>query len=101
MLEPGEPMYIFGYGSIIWKWGVPDVTPLEVIRGKIYGWNRTFNMKSMQHRGNLEFPGRAVTIEEAEPANEVHGIAYKVAYEDVEKTIENMNIREKRYDKRL
>ena len=91
-------MYIFGYGSIIWKWGVPDVTPLDVIRCKIYGWNRTFNMKSMHSRGNLEFPGRAVTIEEAEPTNEVHGIAYKVAYEDVEKTVENMNIREKRYD---
>ena len=64
VLDPEGYLWIFGYGSIIWKWGVPNVEPLEVIRCKTYGWRRTFNQGSTDNRGTPEYPGRTVTLEQ-------------------------------------
>ncbi|XP_008652508.1 uncharacterized protein [Zea mays] len=53
-------LWVFGYGSLIWNLGF-DFD--DKILGFIKGYNRTFNLACIDHRGTAEHPARTCTLE--------------------------------------
>ncbi|KAI6689396.1 hypothetical protein NL676_026224 [Syzygium grande] len=90
-------MWVFGYGSLIWKAGFPYDDRLV---GFIKDHRRVFYQGSTDHRGTPEFPGRTVTLEPA--AGEVcWGAAYRISDEKDKRTaITHLEVREKQYDQK-
>ncbi|XP_041016006.1 gamma-glutamylcyclotransferase 2-3 [Juglans microcarpa x Juglans regia] len=90
-------MWVFGYGSLIWKAGFNYDQRLV---GFIKGYRRVFYQGSTDHRGTPEYPGRTVTLEPAE-GEVCCGVAYKVSTkEDEETALTHLEVREKQYDKK-
>lgn len=60
-LEDGEPLFIFGYGSLLWRPG--DVLgAFESWEAKCLSHGRLFGQYSMDHRGTTRFPGLVCTL---------------------------------------
>jgi cation transport protein ChaC len=56
-----NPLYIFGYGSLIWK--PSDVLEnFSVFKSMCLGHRRTFFQRSMDHRGTPSFPGLVANL---------------------------------------
>ncbi|KAI4366591.1 hypothetical protein MLD38_022452 [Melastoma candidum] len=90
-------MWVFGYGSLIWKAGFPHDHRLV---GFIRDYRRVFFQGSTDHRGTPEFPGRTVTLESA-PGEVCWGAAYRISKEEDKRiAIEHLEVREKQYDKK-
>lgn len=53
------PLWIFAYGSLIWK---PCFDPAEILRGTAPGWHRAFNVKLTGFRGTVEHPGLMMAL---------------------------------------
>ncbi|XP_010538981.1 PREDICTED: gamma-glutamylcyclotransferase 2-3 [Tarenaya hassleriana] len=91
-------MWVFGYGSLIWKQGFPFD---ECLPGFITGYRRVFYQGSTDHRGTPEFPGRTVTLEPAD-GEVCWGVAYKITKEkDKKDALDYLEVREKQYDKKV
>ncbi|PIN07521.1 putative cation transporter [Handroanthus impetiginosus] len=90
-------MWVFGYGSLIWKTGFHFD---ERLVGFIKDYRRVFYQGSTDHRGTPEFPGRTVTLEPAK-GELCWGAAYKITRkEDQLIAMEYLEVREKQYDKK-
>lgn len=53
-------LWIFGYGSVIWKNG--EIAHAEKVEGFIEGFKRRFWHGSVDHRGRAGAPGRVVSV---------------------------------------
>jgi cation transport protein ChaC len=71
---PGDAIWVFGYGSLIWR---PAMTYVARRASRIAGWRRQFWQASTDHRGTIEAPGRVLTLVESDGA--VWGMAYAIA----------------------
>lgn len=69
-----EPLWVFGYGSLIWDPGFP-VAERRIARAD--GWHRSFCMRSIHHRGTVENPGLVLALDRAEGAS-CTGVAFRV-----------------------
>jgi len=90
----GTIVYIFGYGSLIWRPGFPYLRKFD---GYIRGWARYFWQGSTDHRGTPEQPGRVVTLVKDDGAvqSETWGTVYCVPDEEAEVILRNLDYREK------
>ncbi|EAR09866.1 gamma-glutamylcyclotransferase [Reinekea blandensis] len=86
-LDHLEDVWLFGYGSLIFK---VDFPVLERRVASIDGWARRFWQGSHDHRGTPEHPGRVVTLIQA-PGERCLGVAYRVSPE----TFSHLDHREK------
>eukprot|EP01111_Echinosteliopsis_oligospora_P003847 TRINITY_DN1602_c3_g1_i2.p1 TRINITY_DN1602_c3_g1~~TRINITY_DN1602_c3_g1_i2.p1 ORF type:complete len:346 (-),score=107.38 TRINITY_DN1602_c3_g1_i2:74-1111(-) len=86
-------IYIFGYGSLIWRPGFPY---LRKIDGYIKGWKRVFWQGSTDHRGTPEAPGRVVTlVRDPSLKEETWGTVYCIPDESASSVLKNLDYREK------
>ncbi len=86
-----EPLWIFGYGSIIWKTEFPFIA--ESI-GCLQGWARRFWQASLDHRGIPEASGRVVTLVPSRN-NHCWGKLFLLEPQKHSKVIEALDHREK------
>lgn len=69
-----DPVWVFGYGSLIWRPSLPFV---DRRAARITGWARRFWQQSTDHRGTPDHPGRVLTLIDA-PGATLWGMAYAV-----------------------
>ncbi|XP_030308104.1 glutathione-specific gamma-glutamylcyclotransferase 1 [Calypte anna] len=89
-LDLTPPVWIFGYGSLVWRPGF-EFTSRKV--GFIRGYSRRFWQGDTFHRGNERMPGRVVTLQEDCGAC-TWGVAYEVCGEQIPASLQYLNMRE-------
>ncbi len=90
-LAPDESVWVFGYGSLIFR---PDFPFRQARTALLSGYARRFWQGSPDHRGTPERPGRVVTLVPSEGA-EVWGVAYEVSAESRDEVLRSLDHREK------
>uniref|UniRef100_A0A452H7J6 Gamma-glutamylcyclotransferase n=1 Tax=Gopherus agassizii TaxID=38772 RepID=A0A452H7J6_9SAUR len=88
--EQKTPLWIFGYGSLVWR---PDFEFSSRKVGFIRGYSRRFWQGDTFHRGNEKMPGRVVTLQEDYDAC-TWGVAYEVCGEQIAASLQYLNMRE-------
>ena len=77
----GEPLWVFGYGSLMWKPDFPyDWHGLGLVRG----YHRRFCVYSMHYRGTPESPGLVLGLARG---GACQGMAYRVPADSVRGTL--------------
>ncbi len=74
MTAPSDLVWVFGYGSLVWR---PAMAFVARRAGRVDGWARRFWQASTDHRGTAQAPGRVLTLVESDSA--VWGMAYAIA----------------------
>ena len=74
MTAPSDLVWVFGYGSLIWR---PAMAYVARRAGRVDGWARRFWQASTDHRGTAEAPGRVLTLVESDGV--LWGMAYAIA----------------------
>jgi len=90
MIKESEPLYLFAYGSLIWR---PGFAYEEAVSASVRGYERRFWQASHDHRGTAELPGRVVTMV-AVPDGRCEGIAYRLCSRDREAILRALDERE-------
>lgn len=85
-----SPIWVFGYGSLIWN---PGFAWSEQRKARLDGFRRSFCMLSVHHRGTEAQPGLVLALDAAEGAN-CHGVAFAIAPQIAEETLEYLRSRE-------
>ena len=80
--EPGAPIWVFGYGSLMWN---PAFHYAEKRAGLVHGYHRSYCMWSPGGRGTPERPGLMLALDFG---GSCRGIAYRIAPEAVDEELE-------------
>lgn len=87
-LTPQGALWVFAYGSLIWK---PGFAYVERLPATIYGYHRDFCVHSVAHRGTFKRSGLVLGLA---PGGACRGMAFKVAPDQAMGAIEALNARE-------
>lgn len=83
-----EPLWIFAYGSLIWK---PGFASVACQRATAYGWHRSFSLRIERGRGSPAQPGLMMMLSRG---GRCDGVIYRVADHDKREQIESALRRE-------
>ncbi len=86
-----RPLWIFGYGSLIFR---PDIPFVERRHALLRGWARRFWQWSTDHRGEPWRPGRVVTLAPS-PEDRCWGVAYRLDEARTDKVLDDLDVRER------
>lgn len=83
-------LWVFGYGSLLWN---PGFAVAEQRVARLVGWQRSFCMSSIHHRGTPEAPGLVLALDRSDDAV-CHGLAFRVEAAQAEATLAYLRARE-------
>lgn len=72
-LPPGAPLWVFGYGSLIWK---PEFDFDERVPARIFGFHRRLCLRSVRYRGTEDCPGLVAGLDRG---GSCAGVLYRLA----------------------
>ena len=75
---PGEPVWLFAYGSLIWN---PTIRSVERRTARIKGWHRAFCLSTPVGRGTMDNPGLVLGLD---AGGECTGVAFRLAEDTIE-----------------
>ena len=81
-------LWVFGYGSLMWRPGFPYVESRPAL---LKGWHRAFCLWSMYWRGTPERPGLVLGLDRG---GSCRGLAFRVAAAEAAGAVEYLNERE-------
>ena len=87
-LDPGEDLWVFAYGSLMWDPGFPS---LEQRLGVLRGYHRRFCIYSLRHRGTPEAPGLVFGLDHG---GACRGMLFRVARTEAPTALESLWARE-------
>lgn len=79
---PGAPVWVFGYGSLIWN---PCFHYVERRVVTVAGWHRRFCLWTSIGRGTPDRPGLMLGLE---PGGSCRGVAFRIAEAEVESELD-------------
>ena len=88
MGEDSCDIWVFGYGSLMWRPGFPY---LEAQRARLTGWHRRFCIVSRHYRGTALRPGLLLGLDRG---GVCEGVAFRVAAENVAGVMKYLRARE-------
>jgi cation transport protein ChaC len=88
MTSPAEDLWVFAYGSLIWR---PGFDFLERRPGRLVGAHRALCVYSFVHRGTPEKPGLVLGLDRG---GACRGVAYRVTARKRDETIDYLRARE-------
>ncbi len=87
-LSPGEDVWVFAYGSLIWN---PAIHFAQSAKCVVDGFHRSFCFWTVLGRGCEETPGLMMGLE---PGGSSNGLAYRIATDDLASEIDILFRRE-------
>jgi cation transport regulator ChaC/alpha-tubulin suppressor-like RCC1 family protein len=101
-LDKDEPMYVFGYGSLIWRPG-DLLEQYESYQVDAISYQRLFAQRSYDHRGTPNWPGLVLTVHPVDEDNKsdshtpstCSGRVFLVPEADREEVLKELDFREK------
>jgi len=87
-VPPGRELWVFGYGSLMWK---PGFDFVEKAEARLFGYHRRLCIYSFRHRGTPERPGLVLGLDRG---GSCHGMAFRVAADKVAEVTEYLWHRE-------
>jgi cation transport protein ChaC len=79
---PGQDLWIFGYGSLIWR---PEFDFIDKRPASLEGYHRSLCLWSRINRGTPEIPGLVFGLERS---GVCHGMVFKIPSQNVEQTFD-------------
>jgi cation transport protein ChaC len=87
-MDNPDDLWVFGYGSLMWRPGFPY---LERRHAHLYGYHRSLCIFSHVHRGTPDNPGLVLGLDRG---GRCHGVAFRVAAQEIDATIHYLRERE-------
>lgn len=84
-----QSVWVFGYGSLIWEPGFA-FSSRQIAR--LEGYQRSFCMRSIHHRGTVAHPGLVLALDEG--AGDCEGVAFEIPAGIAEESLEYLRARE-------
>jgi cation transport protein ChaC len=86
--EEDSDLWVFGYGSLIWR---PGFDFVESVQARLHGYHRSLCVFSHVHRGTPERPGLVLGLDRG---GVCRGVAFRVAADAAQRTIGYLRARE-------
>jgi cation transport protein ChaC len=86
--RPGQDLWVFGYASLIWR---PEFHADEQRLARVWGYHRSFRMRSRINRGTPAVPGLVFALV---PGGSCRGVVYRITRHRAEEELEKLWRRE-------